>query len=206
MKRTGQCSWLHTTLNQSCLWVISREIRASTRLQLKSKLLLTKNRVLECCVGRRLHIKSHSWRQPYSFVTSASHGKSHLLASYSDHDTSTALQRGGICRGIFFSVPTSNIPGHALHAMSSLYDPNHSSAVAQAEAEEQCHAVPWRDLLQTLLPPSPMKDTGKLTLKAVEIDWENICNVVDLFLDIRFVFSRSQWCGEEHKIFCGTWL
>lgn len=54
--------------------------------------------------------------------------------------------------------------------MSSLYDPNHSSAVAQAEAEEPCHAVPWRDLLQTLLPPSPMKDTGKITLKAVEID------------------------------------
>lgn len=68
VKRTGQCSWRHTTLNQSCLWVISREIRASTRLQLKSKLLLTKNRVLECCVGRRLHIKSHSWRQPYSLL------------------------------------------------------------------------------------------------------------------------------------------
>lgn len=76
--------------------------------------------------------------------------------------------------------------------MSNLYDPNHSSVVAQAEAEKLCHAVPWRDLLQTFLPPSPMKDTGKLTLKAVEIDWENICNVVDLFLDIRVVFSRSQ--------------
>lgn len=68
VKRTGQCSWLHTTLNQPCLWVISREIRASTRLQLKSKLLLTKNRALECCVGRRLHIKSHSWGQPHSLL------------------------------------------------------------------------------------------------------------------------------------------
>lgn len=68
VKRTGQCSWLHTTLNQSCLWVISKGIRASTRLQLKSKLLLTKNRALECCVGRRLHIKRLSWRHPYSLL------------------------------------------------------------------------------------------------------------------------------------------
>lgn len=119
---------------------------------------------------------------PLFFVTSASQGKSHLLASYSDHDNSTSLQRGRICRGIFFSFPTSDFPGHALHATSRLYNPNHSNIVAQRE--EQWHAIPWRGLLQTLLSPSPMKGAGKLTLKAVEIDWENICNPAVRCLDL----------------------
>lgn len=203
--RRGQCSWLHTTLNQSCLWVISREIRASTHLQLKSKLLLTKNRALECCVGRRLHIKSHSWRLPYSLLPQ------HLTVSHICLLHTLTMVSPQLCKEVeyvrAFSSHSSllNIPGHALHAVSRLYDPNHSSVVAQAE-EEPCHALPQRGLLQTLLPPSPMKGTGKLTLKAVETDWENICNVADLFLGIRFIFCRSWQCGEEHKIFCGIWL
>lgn len=61
--------------------------------------------------------------------------------------------------------------------MSRLYDPNHSSVVAQAEVDEPCHAVPWRDLLQPLL---PMKNSGKLTPKAVERDWESTRDVADL--------------------------
>ena len=45
--------------------------------------------------GQEVTYKEPQLKATLFFVTSASHGKSHLLASYSGHDISTALQRGG---------------------------------------------------------------------------------------------------------------
>lgn len=89
--------------------------------------------------------------------------------------------KGGIWRGVLFSFPTSNIPGHAFHfAKSRLYHPNHSDVVHKKESQR----MPVLGTASTSFATSKSCEWHRkaaLMLKAVKIDWDYICKVAIFF-------------------------
>lgn len=76
--------------------------------------------------GQKVTYKELQLKAILFFVTSASHGKSNLLDSTS--------------RGMFFSIPTSNILVHVWHTVPRLNGPPHFSVVAEV-VEPYCRAL-----------------------------------------------------------------
>jgi len=146
--------------------------------------------------GQEITYKEPQLKATLLFVTSASHGKSHLLASYSDYGISTGLQRGGICRDIFFT-PHFECSRSCFTCNVTVIRPKPLQCGGSSCSRRAMPCRSFEGPSTNFATSKPYERHRKLALKADEIDWENICNVADLFLDINFLQITVMWGGTQ---------